>query len=425
MNRLSRMQRSLPVFLFVLSLTPTGVVNAAGNLTLKQALALTLRRNPELAAFSWDVRSADARASQARLWPNPEVNTQTEDIGGTKQSSGLSRSQTTVQLSQLIELGGKRGARVREASAGRELARLDYERKRLDVLRKTTQGFIDVLGAQERVRLAQENVDLVSGLIPDVRRRIEAGKASATEQTRIDVAVASARIDLDQAQRALRTAREHLTGQWDGVSPDFDRAVGDLERVGSPSNVPRSAEEVSQNPEIARWQPEKERRAAALHLQEAEAVPNLTLSAGPRYISETGEWTQVIGFTLPLPFWNRNQGAILDARYQVAKAEDEKRGAVARISGELSDAYQTVARTANEVRILNESVLPGAQKTIAELQQGYEAGRFTYVDLNEARRTLAAARLQRLQALIDYHKSVADIEALTNRPFGAGGVMAK
>src|SRR5438552_1868069 len=92
-----------------------------GEVTLAQALALTLKQNPELAAFSWDVRSAEARILQARLWPNPELGTQSEDIG-------FSLSQTTLQLSQLIELGGKRSARLREATFGHELARLDYER---------------------------------------------------------------------------------------------------------------------------------------------------------------------------------------------------------------------------------------------------------------------------------------------------------
>lgn len=390
---------------------------AEGSLTLRQALAFTLQRNPELAAFSWDVRSADARLLQARLWPNPEANTQTEDIAGTKQSSGLSRSQTTLQLSQLIELGGKRNARVREATVSRELSRLDYQSKRLDVLRKTTQAFVEVLSGQERVRLAQETVDLTSGLIPDIRKRIDAGKASAIEQTRIDVAVASARIELEQAKRNLLSARQRLAAQWGNAKPDFEVAAGDLERIQTLPKLPALSFDLNQNPEIVRWQPEKEKREATLRLQQADAVPNLTLSAGPRYIAETGEWTQVVGFTLPLPLWNRNQGAILDAKYQVAKAEDEKRVTVTRLSSELSDAYQTVARASNEVKILKESVLPGAEKAVTELQDGYQAGRFSYLDVNEARRTLTTSRLQYLQALTDYHKAVAEIEALTNRPF--------
>src|SRR5438132_11450107 len=71
--------------------------------TLAQALTLTLKQNPDLAAFSWDVRIAEARVFQARLRPNTQRGTQSEDIG-------FSLSQTTLQLSQLIELRCKRNA---------------------------------------------------------------------------------------------------------------------------------------------------------------------------------------------------------------------------------------------------------------------------------------------------------------------------
>src|SRR5204863_5883920 len=394
-----------------------------GQVTLAQALALTLKQNPDLAAFSWDLRSAEARVLQARLRPNPELGMQSEDISGSR--PGFSHSQTTLQLSQLLELGGKRTARVREATFGRELAKLDYESKRLDILKKTAQAFVEVLSAQERVRLGQENLELTSGLIPDIRKRIEAGKASAVEQTRSEVAVASARIELDQAKRSLITARQHLAAQWGSAQPKFAQVVGDLEHVTYLPSLANLSLSLAQNPEIARWEPETDKRQATLRLQQAQVVPNVILSAGPRYISETGEWTQVIGFSLPLPFWNRNQGAILEARHQLAKADDEKRSAVTRLSSELNDAYQTVARTSNEIHVLKESVLHGAEKAVESIRQGYEAGRFSYLDVNEARRTLTAARLQYLQALSDYHKAVAEIEALTVQPFDAKSGFSK
>jgi cobalt-zinc-cadmium efflux system outer membrane protein len=394
-----------------------------GQVTLAQALALTLKQNPDLAAFSWDVRSAEARVLQARLRPNPELGMQSEDVSGSR--PGFSHSQTTLQLSQLLELGGKRTARVREATFGRELAKLDYESKRLDILKKTAQAFVEVLSAQEGVRLGQENLELASGLIPDIRKRIEAGKASAIEQTRSEVAVASARIELDQAKRSLITARKHLAAQWGSTQAKFAQVVGDLEHVTYLPSLENLSLSLAQNPDIARWEPEIDKRQATLRLQQAQAVPNITLSAAPRYIGETREWTSVIGFSLPLPLWNRNQGAILEAKHQLAKADDEKRSAVTRLSSELNDAYQTVARTFNEIRILKESVLPGAEKAADAIRQGYEAGRFSYLDVNEARRTLTAARLQYLQALSDYHKAVAEIEALTVQPFDAQSGFSK
>jgi cobalt-zinc-cadmium efflux system outer membrane protein len=394
-----------------------------GEVTLAQALALTLKQNPHLAAGSWDVRSAEARVSQARLRPNPELGMQSEDISGSR--PGFSHSQTTLQLSQLLELGGKRSARVREAAFGHELAKLDYESKRLDILKKTAQAFVEVLSAQERVRLGQENLELASGLIPDIRKRIEAGKASAIEQTRSEVAVASARIELDQAKRSLITARQHLAAQWGSAQPKFAQVVGDLEHVTYLPSLENLSLSLAHNPEIARWEPETDKRQATLRLQQAQAVPNITLSAAPRYIGETREWTSVIGFSLPLPLWNRNQGAILEAKHQLAKADDEKRSAVTRLSSELNDAYQTVARTSNEIHVLKKSVLPGAEKAADAIRQGYEAGRFSYLDVNEVRRTLTAARLQYLQALSDYHKAVAEIEALTVQPFDAKSGFSK
>src|SRR5207244_7521531 len=120
---------------------------------------------------------------------------------------------TTLQLSQIIELGRKRRARVREATLGRELATLDYETKRLDVLKKTAQAFVDALAAQRRVELAEENVNLAAGLLPDIQKRIEAGKASTIERQRSDVVAASAGIAADQGRGAFDGARRQRAAQ--------------------------------------------------------------------------------------------------------------------------------------------------------------------------------------------------------------------
>src|SRR5215213_3524701 len=84
---------------------PTGV------LTLREALALALTENPELGPFAWQARANEARILQAGLRHNPELGLQVEDIFGTGSFSGGGEAQTTLQLSHVIELGGKRTAR--------------------------------------------------------------------------------------------------------------------------------------------------------------------------------------------------------------------------------------------------------------------------------------------------------------------------
>jgi len=89
---------------------PNGVIN------LRQALSLALMHNPELKAFSWDIRASEARTLQAGLLPNPEIEVEVEEVGGAGARSGFDGAETTIALSQLIELGNKQSKRSKLAS---------------------------------------------------------------------------------------------------------------------------------------------------------------------------------------------------------------------------------------------------------------------------------------------------------------------
>jgi len=126
--------------------------------------------------------------------------------------------------------------------------------------------------------------------------------------------------------------------------------------------------------------------------------------------------TFVAGFSVPLPLWNRNQGRIAEAEANVAKVADERTAAETRAYADLNEAYQTLARAAEEVRILRESVLPGAKSALGQIREGYSAGRFGQLDVLDAQRSYNETRTQYVKALADYHKAQAQIDALTAVP---------
>jgi cobalt-zinc-cadmium efflux system outer membrane protein len=387
-----------------------------GGLTLRQALALALTRSPELASVSFDVRIAEARILQAKLLPNPEAELTSENIAGSGSYSDARRSENTLLLGQLIELGGKRRARVREEAFGRELAAFDYETRKREVYLKTAEQFVDVLAGQRRVAITDDLVRLADDFVPAIEKRVEAGKASDLEKTRFDVAVASARIDSEQAKHDLLAARQRLAAQWGATKPRFTFAVGDLDRVAPTASLETLARRLAANPRLARYGTEVAQREAALAREKAAVVPDVTLRAGARQINETKDTTAVIALSVPLPFWNRNQGNIGAARAQVARAGAEQAAAAAILMTELSDAYQNAARARATISILRENVLPGAENALKATNEGYEAGRFSYLEVLDARRTIGAARTQYLQAIAEYHKALHTIEALTADP---------
>lgn len=387
-----------------------------GSLSLSDALALSLRQNPELQAYDWDIRAAEARTLQAGLKPNPVLNYSAQNLPGSGPYRGGEVMENTLELGQLVELGGKRQARVNEAEAGRSVAEWAYQVRRVEVLKNTTQAFVMVLAAQRQVQLAEETAALAEKVTPMTQKRVEAGKANAVEVMRSKVAVASAKIELEQAKRTLATARINLAIQWGAQTADFDSVKGDLQGIKALPKFSTLVQRIQSNPEIARWSAEREKRYATLAKQKSLAKPDITISAGPRVLGKADDISFVVGFSMPLPFKNKNQGAIAEAEAHIAKTDSERKASEMNVYAQLSAAYQVLLRATTEVELLNKDVLPGAQEAEEAVMQGYEAGRFTQLEILDARRTLIQARNQHLRALADYHQALAEIEALTAAP---------
>jgi outer membrane protein, heavy metal efflux system len=391
---------------------------AEGNsLTLGRALALTLEKSPVLSSYSWDIRAAEARIIQAKLVPNPEVSLEGEDFTRADVRSATESMQNTLEFSQLIELGGKRSSRVREARFDREATEWDYQVKRLEVLKLTSLAFIDALTAQRNVQLAEENVELTEGAVPVTKKRVEAGKASDVELVRTNTAVATAQIRLNEARRDWETVRGNLAAQWGAKKATFSSVTGNLDQLRPIPSLESLNAKLKENPDLARWTTERQKREATLNLARAEGKPDVTLRAGPRLLGASrADLSFVAGFSIPIPLWNRNQGKIAEAEAEVAKAADERASAEAKAHAELNEAYQTLARAAEEVRILRGTVLPGAKSAVDQITEGYATGRFSQLDVLDAQRTYNENQTEYVKALSDSQKARVQIDTLTARP---------
>jgi outer membrane protein, heavy metal efflux system len=392
---------------------PTGV------LTLRQALALALLRNPELASAAWEVRAGEARTLQAGLLPNPEFELEVENFAGSGEFRGFDAAETTLALSQVIELGGKRLRRVRVAALERDVAAWDYEAKRVDVFTATTKAFVEVLSAQAKLALNEEQVRLADQVLRTVAARVQAGQVTPIEETRARVALSTSRIALERAGRELQAARERLAAAWGSTAPAFDRVEGALERITPIPSAEHLARRISQNPDIARWVAELAQRHAAVELQEAQRIPNVTANGGVRRHNETRDTALVMLLSIPLPIFDRNQGAILEARYQLAKAGEERRTAEVRVLTDLRSTYAELSTAFTEATTLRSELLPGAQSAFEAFSEGYRQGKFGFLDILDAQRTLFEARGQYLEALATYHRALAEMERLIGEPLAA------
>jgi cobalt-zinc-cadmium efflux system outer membrane protein len=393
-----------------------------GVLRLPQAQALALMQNPDLAAFAWEVRAGEARTLQAGLPPNPEAGVEVENVAGSGDFQGIDGAEVTVGISQVIELAGKRRKRTQVAALERDLAAWDYETARLDVLTQVTQAFVDVLRVQERLVVDADLVRLAEQIYRIVTERVKAGKVSPLEATRARVALATSRIALQRVQRELTAAKDRLAATWGETRATFERATGNLETLNPIPSAAVVAQRIVQNPDLARWATVMAQRQAAVILVEANRTPDPTLGAGVRYFNSADEadaHALLLAVSIPLPVFDRNQGNILEARYQLAKSEAERRAAAVQVQTALAETHAALSAAFSEASTLRDEVLPGAQQAFDAAREGYRQGKFQFLEVLDAQRTLFEARGQYVEALSAYHKAVAALERLIGEPLSA------
>ncbi len=386
-----------------------------GSLTLQEVIVQVLLRNPELEAFSLEVRAREARAVQAGLTKNPHLLLDVEDVFGTGGFGDVGQSQSTILLSQVIELGGKRAKRERAAQSHKDLAYWDYETARMNILTRVTQAYTGALTAQEKLKLARQLVTLSQNSYNAVKARVDAGKVSPIHEVKAQVALSTTQIEWQQARNHLQAAYRRLATFWGSLTPRFQQLAGNLYLIAPVPVYGTLTARIQNNPDLARWAAEMVQREAAVDLEEANAVPNLKVGAGGRWREETNDNTFVLEFSLPLQLFDRNQGAIAEARHRLAQAEAQKRAAALKLNAALAESYTRLANAHSRVIALKTQILPGAQTAFRAVNEGYRFGKFGYLEVLDSQRTWFNARAQFLDALAEYHKAVADVERLTGQ----------
>lgn len=383
-----------------------------GVLTLGQALALALMYNPELKAFSLQVRASQAGELQAGLWPNPELEVEVEEIGGTGERSDFDAAEMTIQLSQLVELGNKSQKRKKVASFEKQLADLDYRNKRLEVFTETTKAFIVVLKTQEKLELSNELVKLSRELFDVVDKKVAAGKDPPLEKTRSSIALSKMEIQYREDQRNLDFARKRLASFWAQDEPCFKRAAGALDDIEEIPELNVLVSYLRLNPEFARWEVEVRKSEAVMALEKSKEIPDVRIGAGVQRFNDADDNAVVFGVSVPLPISDRNQGARQEAAFNLARTKEEQKSAWLKLQNGFNRTYQELANAYSQATALGNEVLPGAMEMFEVATRAYQEGKVDYLSVLDAQRTLFEVKAQYIDALNSYHSAKADVERL-------------
>ncbi len=381
-------------------------------LTLAAALELAYNANPEIAIARREVEAIEGTVQQAGLIPNPELSTLVED---TKRETRT----TTVQINQVIELGGKRGARINAAERGRDFALMELTAKQADIRAKVISAFYDVLIGQERYRLAEGSVELAKRATSIASRRVLSGKISPVEETRARVAESGIRVELAQAANELESARRQLAATWGGVGSRLEVVENTESDLPTVWPLPELTQRLQQSPILLRAKIEVERRKAMAEVERSRRIPDVTVTLGAKRDEQMGRNQAVIGLSIPIPVFDRNQGNVLESLRRTDKARDELVATEVNLNMELGQAHGRLNMSRVEAELIKTEILPGAQSNYDATTKGFELGKFSFLEVLDAQRTFFQAKAQYLRSLAETYRAATDIDRLLGEPFSA------
>ena len=396
---------------------------AEAPLSLGEAIALALKKSPELAVERRQIDVAKGELTKARVYPlNPELEVNPAYGFGRPRDGDktVGTNAFDVAVSQTLQIKGQWGLRIEKAAA--DLDRTgwtvgDAERR---IRAEVSRAFTDVLIAQERVKFFGEIVALNQELLNIAQQLFEAGAVPRLDVLRAEVELRRALNDRTTEERNLVAARKELNLLL-GQPTDFvPQPVGPLLYALGELNLERLKRTgMESRPDLKAVRAGLQSVERELAIARAERFfPEVAVSLGySNDLAIDGREQRVLfGVAIPLPLFNRRQGEI-----EIALGERSRQTAAlsfvgARIDKEVAQAYERFVASQRIVEEFVKRIVPQQEENFRLLREGYEAGQFRLTDVLLGQREFIEGRLRYLDAAAQYNLFAVELERAIGAP---------
>lgn len=386
----------------------------AGPVTLHGILAYADRHAPALVVGRARLERGDAEVEAASplLPANPELR-----VGaGPRVRADATRPDVEASLEQRFEIAGERGTRIEAAERFRDVMRAEFEETRWEVHRAVHAAFHLALVARERLAAADRFLAFAERTLEIARRRLAAGEISPLQVQVAEGELAEARQAKVRANNGYLTARltlAELSGWPVDRPPEPAGSLEEPRRAPATDGLVRLA--LEHHPVLRTRSSAVTAADAAVRREDREAWPEPALGVGYALENDdpsvAGAHITLITLSLPLPFWQLNQGGRARARADASVARAEH-GALARtVPVRVARAAAAVNAGADRVAIFGREIIPTFERNLERLGRAFDLGEIDVLELLVARGRFLDLQREALEAYDDYYRAAAELEA--------------
>ncbi|MDB5854661.1 MAG: TolC family protein [Herminiimonas sp.] len=385
-------------------------------LTLAETLRIAGERNRDLRLTEVAVRAAEAAAITAGAAPNPNLTLQTTNInpraGVGAGSLNEKTVDSTIRLDQLVERGGKRELRSRNADLLAHASRFDAAQARRALILAVSIAYYDLIAAQRKVDAATETATLFDSSLRAAEKRKSAGDMAGAEVERLRVDRLRSQNDARQAEADLARAGLALNLLMATPASAAPRASDDWPALEEPGTGDIE-EAVERRPDIVAARTRVEAAQAASRLAQAANTRDVTVGIQFEHYPVSATNAQgtgnSVGIALQIPLFTRYQfqGEIRSA---VAGLEQARENLDRLREIALADALRSrsdLAAAADRLRRSRDELLVAARKSMDAAEYAFRNGATSVTDVLDARRTWRAIQIDAITTQADYAKALA------------------
>ena len=391
--------------------TETSVSSDTLRLTRRQAIALALRANPNIAVAREQTLQARAQRVQAVAIADPILTVAFDSLAGLRNLRGAPQRPegiaATVPFPDKLRLRGRIGtANIDAVESGLVLA----QQQLASQAGRLYDGVLVV-------RLHQRDLLQARELSAEFLKRTEA-RFNAGTVPRLDVI--KAQVDIAQADNDLIASRRDIANADAALNRALGRPLGALltatDSLGVPDGLPAldAIEDAAlrSRPELRAIEAQRRgARATSSLVRESAFLPDLTVGAGKDAALPAGVVFSV-GISMPIPvmFWQHTRGDFAETKHRELELDATYRDARAAVSQDVRAAWSTADAALRQVVFLRDQLLPSAREAYRISSVSYGLGGLSALEVLDARRTLLSAQSQYADALAAANSSRSDLE---------------
>ncbi|MBV9260150.1 MAG: efflux transporter outer membrane subunit [Pseudolabrys sp.] len=384
--------------------------------------------NLDIAAAVARIVQADAQAriTGAALLPSLDLNADATRSQPSKTASGSGTPRNlitaTLNASYEIDFWGKNRAALRAAEETAIASRYDREVIGLSTVAAAANAYFQVLAAQDRLRVANDNLASATRVLNLIKQRLEAGTASELDTAQQESLVNTQRAAIPPLQQTLALNRNALA-LLIARSPEHVRIRGgSLRSIAVPRITPGLPSELlGQRPDLREAEAQLASANANVENARAQFLPSITLTGDAGYSSpalrtlirpESALFSVTAGLTQPIFDGLRIQGNLDLTKGRQDELLQNYRKSVISAFVDVENALTSVRETARREQ-LQQEVVNSSRRAFDISEQRLREGTVDLVTvlqtqqtLYQALDTLAQTRLARFQSIVSLYQAL-------------------